>query len=67
MSTELKLSKAQISKIIQSGGFLMKVAIPLANNILAPLGITAAASATDEGIQKKQNNNNNNIVLGMRL
>ena len=79
MSTELKLSKAQISKIIQSGGFLgsllsklagplMKVAIPLANNILAPLGITAAASATDEGIQKKKkNNNNNNIVLGIRL
>ena len=41
MSTDLKLSKAQISKIIQSGGFLgslssklavplMKVAIPLA-------------------------------------
>ena len=30
----------------------MKVAIPLAKNILAPLGITAAASATDAGIQK---------------
>ena len=64
MSTDLKLSKAQISKIIQSGGFLgsllnklagplMKVAIPLAKNILAPLGITAAASAIDAGIQKK--------------
>ena len=50
MSTDLKLSKAQISKIIQSGGFLgsllsklagplMKVAIPLAKNVLAPLGI----------------------------
>ena len=48
-STDLKLSKAQISKIIQSGGFLqsllsklagplMKVAIPLAKNVLAPLG-----------------------------
>ena len=58
MSTDLKLSKAQISKIIQSGGFLgsllsklagqlMKVAVPLAKNILAPLGITAAASAID--------------------
>ena len=56
MSTDLKLSKAQISKIIQSGGFLgsllskladplMKVAIPLAKNVLALLGITAAASA----------------------
>ena len=64
MSTDLKLSKAQISKIIQSGGFLgsllnklagplMKVAIPLAKNILAPLGITAAASAIDAGIQRK--------------
>ena len=31
----------------------MKVAIPLAKNILAPLGITAAASAIDAGIQKK--------------
>ena len=64
MSTDIKLSKAQISKIIQSGGFsgsllsklagpLMKVAVPLAKNILAPLGITAAASAIDAGIQKK--------------
>ena len=64
MSTDLKLSKTQIFKIIQSGGFLgsllsklagplMKVAIPLAKNVLAPLGITAAASAIDAGIQKK--------------
>ena len=64
MSTDLKLSKAQISKIIQSGGFLglllsklsgplMKVVISLAKNILAPLGITAAASAIDVGIQNK--------------
>ena len=63
MSTDLKLSKSQISKIIQSGGFLgsllsklagplMKVAIPLAKNVLAPLGITAATSAIDAGIQK---------------
>ena len=66
VSTDKKLSKAQISKIIQSGGFLgsllsklagpfMKVAVPLAKNILAPLGITAAASAIDAGIQKKKN------------
>ena len=64
MSTDLKLSKTQISKIIQSGGFLgsllsklagllMKVAIPIAKNVLAVLGITAAASAIDEGILKK--------------
>ena len=31
----------------------MKVAVPLAKNILAPLGITAAASAIDAEIQKK--------------
>ena len=66
MSTDLKLSKAQISKIIQSGGFLgsllsklaglfMKVAIPLAKNVLALLGIITAASAIDAGIQKKIN------------
>ena len=64
MSTDLTLSKAQISKIIQSGGFLgsllsklagplMKVVIPLAKNVLAPLGITADASAIDAGIQNK--------------
>ena len=64
ISTDLKLSRAQISKLIQSGGFLwsllsklagplMKVAIPLAKNVLAPLGITAAALAIDAGIQKK--------------
>ena len=65
MSTDIKLSKAQITKIIKSGGFLgsllskltgplMKVAIPLAKNVLAPLGTTAAASAIDAGIQKKK-------------
>ena len=64
ISTDIKLSKAQISKIVQSGGFLgsllskiagllMKVAHPLAKNILAVLGITVAASANDEAIQKK--------------
>ena len=31
----------------------MKVAIPLAKNILALLGITAATLAVDAGIQKK--------------
>ena len=72
MSTDLKLSKAQISKLIQSGGFLgsllsklagrlMKIAIPLAKNVLDPLGITAAASAIDAGIQKKY------MVLEIRL
>ena len=47
MSTNTKLSKTKIAKTIQSGGFLgsllskiagplMKVAVPLAKNILAP-------------------------------
>ena len=68
MSTDRKLSKAQISKIIQSGGFLGKlfdpllktglpliknVIKPLAKSVLIPLGLTAAASAADVGIQKK--------------
>ena len=32
----------------------MKVAMPLAKNVLAPLGITTAASAINAGIQKKK-------------
>ena len=31
----------------------MKIAVPLAKYVLAPLGITAAALAIDAGIQKK--------------
>ena len=64
LTTDIKLSKAQIKKIIQSGGFLgrllsklagplMKVALPLAKSVLAPLGLTAAMSTIDGGIQKK--------------
>ena len=75
MQTDIKLSKAQISKIIQSGGFLgsslskiasplMKVAVPLARNILTPLGITAAASTSDAGIQNKKKKN---MILGQQL
>ena len=63
-ATDIKLCKAQIKKIIQSGGFLgnllskltgplMKVALPLAKNVLAPLGLTAAMSAIDGSVQKK--------------
>ena len=44
MSTDLKLSKAQISKIIQSGGFLgrllgplLKTKLPLIKNVIKPL------------------------------
>ena len=68
MSTDLKLSRAQISKIVQSGGFLgrligplLKTGLPLIKNVikpltksvLIPLGLTAAASAADAGIHKK--------------
>ena len=64
LATDIKLSKAQIKKLIQSGGFLgkllsklagplMKVAMPLAKYVLAPLGLTAAMSAIDGSIQKK--------------
>ena len=68
MSTDLKLFKAQILKIIQSGGFLgrllgpsLKTGLPLIKNVikplaksfLIPLGLTASASAADIGIHKK--------------
>ena len=64
LATDIKLSKAQIKKIIQSGRFLgkllsklagplMGVAMPLAKNVLAPLALTAAMSAIDGSIQKK--------------
>ena len=64
LATDIKLSKAQIKKLLQSGGFLgkllsklacplMKVALPLAKTVLAPLGLTAAMSAIDGSIQKK--------------
>ena len=63
-ATGVKLSKAQTKKIIHSGGFLgkllsklagplMKVALPLAKNVLAPSGLTAAMFAIDGNIQKK--------------
>ena len=63
-SIDIKLSKTQLSKMIQSGGFLgnllgklagplMKVAMPLAKNVLAPIGLSAAMSAIDGSIKKK--------------
>ena len=66
--TYIKLSKTQLSKMVPSGGFLgrlldpllktglrsMKNVIkPLAENVLIPLGLTAAASAADAGIHEK--------------
>ena len=64
LSTDVKFSKTQLLKMSQSGGSLgnllsklasplMKVAMPLAKNVLAPLGLTAAMSAIDESIKKK--------------
>ena len=67
-STDIKLFKAQINKIIQSGGFLgnllgpllktglplIKIVIkPLTKVVLIPLGLTAASSAADARIHKK--------------
>ena len=67
-SADIKLSKTQVSKKIQSGGFLgrflgplLKIGLslisnvmkPLAKSVLIPLGLTAAALAADAGIHKK--------------
>ena len=63
MSKDIKRSKAQLSKIILSDGFLwalltkfagplIKVAVPLAKYILAPLAPMASASVTDSAIQR---------------
>ena len=67
-SADVKLSKAQLSKMIQSGGFLSRLLGPLlktvllliknviellAKSVLIPLGLTTAASAVDVGIHKK--------------
>ena len=68
LSADIKLSKTQLSKMIQSGGFLgrllgplLKTGLPLIKNVinplakraLIPLGLTAGASAADAGIHKK--------------
>ena len=68
LSTDIKLSKTQLSKMIQSGGYLgrllgplLKTGLPLIKNVIKPLaesvlillGLTAAASATDAVIHKK--------------
>ena len=59
LSTDIKLSKTQLSKMIKSGGFLgrlhgplLKTGLPLAKSVLIPLRLTAA-SAADAGIHKK--------------
>ena len=71
LSTDIKLSKTQFSKIMQAGGFsgrllgsLLKIELALMKNVikqlaksvLIPLGLTSAASVADAGIHK--------IILG---
>ena len=57
MSKDVKLSKPQLHKVTQEGGFLgstlSKFLVPLAQNVLGPLGITTAASAIDGATQNK--------------
>ena len=65
MSTDIKLRKTQTNKLIKEGDALgsilasllpklIKPAISLGKNILAPLGLSAAMSATDTAINKKK-------------
>ena len=61
LQTDIKLSKVQISKIIQSGRFLgkilgplLKTGLPLLKSVIKPLGLlglTVASSAIDAGVQ----------------
>ena len=56
ISTDLTISKAQISKTVQSGGFLGLLLSKLAGPLMKAsvlFEITAAVSAIDAGIQKK--------------
>ena len=68
LSIDIELSKARLSKMVQSGGFLGRYLGPLLKNrlplmksvnkrlakiVLVPLGLTAAESAADAGIHKK--------------
>ena len=77
LSAHLKLSKTQLSKMIQSGvflgillGLLLKTGLPLMKNIIKPLaksiliqlGLTAAASAADAGMHKKILGSGNNTA-----
>ena len=76
LSTDIKLSKTQLSKMIQSGGFLGRllgpllktglqliknVIKPLAKSDFIPLGLTAAAA--DAGIHKKILGSGNTATL----
>ena len=78
LATDIKFSKAQLKKLIQSGEFLdkllsklagplMKVAMPSAKNVLAPLVLTAAMSAIDGSIQKKIHGSGATKGAGIKL
>ena len=66
MSTNIKSSKIQISKIIRSGVFfgkilgpLLKTGLPLLKSVIKPLGLlglTAASSAIDAGVHRNSKN-----------
>ena len=75
LTTDIKLPKTQLSKMMQSGGFLgrllgplLKTGLPLIKNLieplvksaLIPLELTAAASPADAGIHKKNLGSGNN-------
>ena len=77
-SIDIKLSKTQLSNMIQPGGFLgrllgplLKTGLPLMKNVLTPLaksvlirlGLTGAASAADAGIHKKILGSGHNATL----
>ena len=77
-SANIKLSKTQLLKIGQSGGFLvrllgplLKTRLPLIGNVLKPvlksalipLLLTAAASATDAAIHEKMFGSGNTTLI----
>ena len=77
-TTDINLSKTQLSKMIQSGGFLGRLLGPLlktrlslikdgirslAKSVLILLGLIAVASAADAGIHKKLLGSGNTTTL----
>ena len=77
-SADIKYSKTQLSKMIQSGGFpgkllgpllktgsplIKSVTKPLPKTVLTPLGLTTAVSAADAGINKKKLGSGNDTTL----
>ena len=78
LSTDIKVSKTKLSKMIQSGGFLgrlfglllkqglllMKTVLkPLAKIVLITLGLTSAASAAGAGIHEKKGSGSTTLII----